>query len=50
MVNIQNLKGSLLKNVRVILFSTSFPYLCIVKHLKHHKLYVKSDKSKAISK
>ena len=29
--------------------TNSFPYLCNVKHLKHHKLYVKSDKSKAIS-
>ena len=40
---------SLLINVKEFGIYEHFQYLCNVKHLKHHKLYVKSDKSKAIS-
>ena len=39
----------MLKSVKGFGITDSFIYLCNVKHLKHHKLYVKSYKSKAIS-
>lgn len=43
------MEGSLLTNVKEFGIYEHFPYICIVKHLKRHKLYAKSNKSKAIS-
>ena len=40
----------MLKDVKLFGITTSFSYICIVKKkLKHHKLYVKKNKGKAIS-
>ena len=39
----------MLISVKRIGISKSFVYLCIVKHLKHHKLYAKVNQDKAIS-
>lgn len=38
-----------LMNVKGFGITKYFQYLCLVKHLKHHKLYAKGNKSKAIS-
>ena len=40
---------SLLNNVKEFGIYEHFPYLCIVKHLKHHKLYAKGNQDKVIS-